>query len=324
MVSDPITGQLKPFDFDRLLQQVPELSRFPIRIDTHALPKPVDSSDIGPNHWIELVDLIERNYQRYDGFVILHGTDTMSYTASALSFLLENLAKPVILTGSQLPLGIIRTDGKENLITSIEIAAEKDAGQPVVSEVAIYFEYKLYRGNRTHKYNAEHFDAFHSPNYPILAEAGVQIGYNRSAMLGSRVGPFRAHRKLSTDVAVLKLFPGITETFVKSVLSTTGLKGLVLETFGSGNAPSLTWFNDLLQEKIEMGLVVVNVTQCAAGRVEMGRYSASHGLQTAGVIGGADVTTEAAITKLMFLLAKEDSTDEIKRQFLLPLAGELS
>lgn len=324
MIRDTQSGQLKPFNFTRLLEEVPELTKFPVKIDTHTFAEPIDSSDMHPGIWIELAQLIGQNYARYDGFVILHGSDTMSYTASALSFLLENLAKPVILTGSQLPIGTIRTDGKENLITAIEIAAATHNGQPAVPEVCIYFEYKLYRGNRTHKYNAEHFDAFHSPNYPVLAEAGVHITYNHNAIAPLPKQPLQVHTQLEQAVTVLKLFPGISETVVETVLHTPGLRAIVLETFGSGNGPTAPWFLNALKAAIASGLVIVNITQCAAGRVEQGRYTTSSGFATAGIIGGSDLTTEAALAKLMFLLAMSLSPTETATRLAHPIAGEMS
>jgi L-asparaginase len=324
MIRDTLSGELKPFNFARLLEEVPELSKFPIHIDTYSFPEPIDSSDMHPGIWIELAKLIEKQYSNYDGFVVLHGSDTMSFTASALSFLLENLGKPVILTGSQLPIGTIRTDGKENLITSIEIAGAKQNGKPIVPEVCIYFEYKLYRGNRTHKYNAEHFDAFHSPNYPHLAEAGVHITYNHNAIAPLPERPLNVHTAISNQVAVLKLFPGITPEVVNAILGTAGLKALVLETFGSGNGPTAKWFLDALKTAAENGLIILNITQCSAGRVEQGRYTTSSGFQAAGITGGSDMTTETALAKLMFLLGTGKTTTEIKALLAIPLAGELS
>jgi L-asparaginase len=324
MIRDTHTGLLKPFNFARLLEEVPELSKFNIRIDTYSFPEPIDSSDMHPGIWVELATLIGNRYNDYDGFVVLHGSDTMSYTASALSFLLENLGKPVVLTGSQLPIGTIRTDGKENLITSIEIAAGAHNNLPVAPEVCVYFEYKLYRGNRTHKYNAEHFDAFHSPNYPALAEAGVHIQFNTSALLPQPNEPLRVHTAVNTNIAVLKLFPGITPQLVHAVLHTPGLKAVILETFGSGNATRQQWFADALEEAIARGIIFLNITQCAAGRVEQGRYETSSAFARIGVVGGSDMTTEAAVAKLMFLLGQNLHMQEIKTLLSTPLRGELS
>jgi L-asparaginase len=324
MVADSQTGQLIPFDFQRLLQFVPELQSFDLTIETCELDTPIDSSDMQPEIWVKLANLICQHYHEFDGFVILHGTDTMSYTAAALSFLLQNLGKPVVLTGSQLPMGIIRTDGKENLITAIEIASRYSMNLPLVPEVSVYFEYKLYRGNRTHKYNVESFNAFHSPNYPLLAEAGVLIHFNQSAILPPGNGPLIVYQNMCADVAILKLFPGISQNLVEGVLAIPGLKGIVLETFGSGNAPNQDWFNRSLKSAIDRGMTIVNVTQCSAGRVEMGRYSTGLGLQGAGVIGSGDMTSEAAIVKLMWLFGKEQDPQTIRQQFLTPLAGEVT
>lgn len=323
MIRNSISGELKPFNFEQLICEIPELTKFQVQIDAQTFEHPIDSSDMHPSVWIQLAEMIGNNYH-YDGFVILHGTDTMSYTASGLSFLLENLHKPVILTGSQLPIGTIRTDGKENLITAIEIAAAKRKGLPIVPEVAIYFEYKLYRGNRTFKYNAEHFDAFDSPNYPMLAEAGVHITFNESVIAKPLRTELCVHRSLDMNVGVLKLFPGITSEFVNAVLSSPGLRGLVLETFGSGNGPTAAWFLDSLRRAIEAGLVILNVSQCAAGRVEMGRYETSTQLAQIGVISGGDMTTEAALAKLMFLFGTEKNSQTIKEKLTRSLAGELT
>ncbi|MCU0433871.1 MAG: type I asparaginase [Bacteroidia bacterium] len=324
MIRDSQTGLLKPFNFARLLEEVPELSKFNIKIDTYSFPEPIDSSDMHPGIWAELAGIIGSRYAEYDGFVVLHGSDTMSYTASALSFMLENLGKPVVLTGSQLPIGTIRTDGKENLITSIEIAAARHNSLPVVPEVCVYFEYKLYRGNRTHKYNAEHFDAFHSPNYPALAEAGVHIQFNTAAFLPMPAAALRVHTAVNTNIAVLKLFPGITPQLVQAVLHTPGLKAVILETFGSGNATRQPWFAQMLEDAIQRGIIFLNITQCAAGRVEQGRYETSSAFARIGVVGGSDMTTEAGVAKLMFLLGQNLSTEEIKAQLSVSLRGELS
>ncbi|HQQ95099.1 MAG TPA: type I asparaginase [Bacteroidia bacterium] len=324
MIQDSRSHELKPFDFRSLSRQIPELNKFDVDLSAIAFSKPIDSSNMHPRVWIELAGLIKTNYDRYDGFVILHGSDTMSFTASALSFMLENLSKPVVLTGSQLPIGTIRTDGKENLITAIEIAAYKEKGRALVNEVCIYFEYKLYRGNRTLKYNSAHFDAFRSPNYPVLAEAGVSIQYNRSALLKPGKQKFRVHTKLDNDIAVLKLFPGISRKITSSILSVPGIKAIVLETFGAGNASTETWFLDELRAAIKKGILVLNITQCPEGRVIQGMYETSSKLLKMGVIGGADMSFESAVTKLMFLLGQGLGITKIKHDLVRNLRGELS
>jgi L-asparaginase len=324
MISDNKTGQLKPFNFKRLLDEVPELRKFDVSLDSISFDNPIDSSNMNPSIWVMLAETIRDNYSKYDGFVVLHGSDTMAYTASALSFMFENLSKPVILTGSQLPIGTIRTDGKENLITAIEIAAARKNNKPVVTEVCIYFEYRLYRGNRTNKFNAEHFRAFQSPNYPLLAEAGVHIQYNESAIEPSSRKVLKVHTSLDSNVAVLRMFPGISFSVTDAVLNANGLKAVVLETFGSGNAPTEKWFLDRIKKAIQAGIVVLNITQCAAGRVEQGRYQTSAGLKEIGVIGGADMTVEAALAKLMFLFGNSKNTSFVKKQLVKNLRGELS
>jgi L-asparaginase len=324
MVHDPVQNTLRPFDFEKITAQVPELSRFDYRLSVHSFTPLIDSSDIQPRIWTELAGVIYHNYADYDGFVILHGTDTMSYTASALSFMLENLDKPVILTGSQLPIGEIRTDAKENLITSIEIASARKNGRPLINEVCIFFDYRLFRGNRSSKFSSSKFEAFHSPNYPVLAEAGVHIEYYEQQMLPAASGALEVSRALDPDIAVLKLFPGIGEEFVRCVLGTKGLKGLVLETFGSGNAPTSGWFIEALRTAVEKGLIIYNVTQCSAGAVEQGRYETSRKLKEIGVTGGADITTEAAVTKMMYLLGREKHPAEVKRLLQTALRGEMT
>jgi len=327
MIQDVASGSLRPFNFDRLTEQIPELLKFDINLSSISFDKPIDSSNMHPRTWIEIAEIIETNYNKYDGFVILHGSDTMAFTASALSFMLENLSKPVILTGSQLPIGIIRTDGKENLITAIEIAASKKDGLPVVPEVCVYFEYQLYRGNRTNKYNSEHFDAFQSANYPVLAEAGVNIKYNHQAIKKYRVDSeqkLKVHKHLDTNIAILKIFPGISENVVESILNATGLKAVVLETFGSGNAPTEEWFINSLKRAITKGIIILNKTQCSGGAVVQGKYETSSTLQKIGVIGGADITTESALTKLMFLLGQNLSQEEIKTRLQNSLCGEIT
>ena len=294
MIQDPETGALMPFNFDHLLDNVPELKRLGFLISSIQFEPPIDSSEIDPASWIRLVKIIADNYDTYDGFVVLHGTDTMAYTASALSFMLENLAKPVILTGSQLPIGMLRTDGKENLITAIEIAAAKENGFPVVPEVCIFFQNHLMRGNRTSKISAENFNAFRSLNYPALARVGMHIRYDNNLINKVRVPkPLKPHYLMDTNVVILKIFPGITPQTVDSILNIPHLKGVVLETYGTGNAPSKPWFLDMLRAAVARGIVIVNVTQCSSGSVQMSLYGPGNKLAQAGIISGYDSTTEA-------------------------------
>ena len=327
MKLDPETGALMPFNFSEILVEVPEIKKFGCKIDTFSFEPPIDSSDIQTGFWIEIAKIIQKNYRRYDGFVILHGTDTMSYSASALSFMLENLQKPVSFTGSQLPIGMLRTDGKENLISSIEIAAAKDSeGRSIVPEVCVYFESQLYRGNRTTKYNAENFRAFRSANYPVLAEIGVHIKYNSAYIMYPKVlsEELSIKTNLDTSVAILKIFPGISPEVVGSILNIKDLKSVILETYGSGNAPTAKWFIDLLKSAIDRGLLILNVTQCHAGKVDMDAYSTGILLKKIGVISAFDSTTEAALTKLFFLLGQSSDIQKIKTQLLTNIRGEIS
>jgi L-asparaginase len=324
MVEDGKTGILKPFDFKHLLNHLPELKKFSLRIDSYSFEPLIDSSNMNSSMWVKLAHAIHENYNSYDGFVILHGSDTMAFTASALSFMLENLAKPVILTGSQLPIGVIRNDGKENLVTAIEIAAARKNDRPLVPEVCIYFEHHLYRGNRTHKFNAENFSAFISANYPPLAEVGVHIKFNTQYIANPLMDFLIVHSKLDTNIAILKLFPGIDKNTVEAFMNIKGLKALILETYGSGNAPTDKWFLSTLEKMIRKGIIILNVTQCKGGAVDQGKYETSAKLYNIGVIGGADITTEAAVTKLMYLLGQSFSSSEIKKLLQISLRGELT
>ncbi len=324
MIKDPKSGALHPMNIDLLYQSIPVLKNFNYQIDSFSFNPLIDSSNMNPEFWIKLAKIIEQNYESYDGFVVLHGTDTMSYTASMLSFMLENLNKPIILTGSQLPLGVVRTDGRDNIINAIEMAAAKIDDTPLVPEVCICFENKLFRGNRTNKFNAENFEAFVSGNYPALAKVGVYIRYKNHLILKPNFKKLKVHYQLDTNVAILKLFPGISENIVKSILSIEGLKAVVMETYGSGNAPTEKWFISALADAISKGIIIFNVTQCKSGSVEIGKYETSVSLGEIGVIGGYDITTESAIAKLMFLLAKKLTYDDICIQLQKSLRGELT
>lgn len=325
MLADPRTGALRPMDLAHLEEQVPELDRMNVRLASESFETPIDSSDMRPSDWVRIARIIGTNYAAYDGFVVLHGSDTMAYTASALSFLLEGSNKPVILTGSQLPIGTIRTDAKENLITAIEVAAACDEhGKASVPEVAVYFEYSLYRGNRTVKVHAERFEAFRSPNYPHLAEAGVHLKYDRSAILPFRDGTLKVHERMDDNVGVIRLFPGIRAEWVRHALATPGLKAVVLTTFGSGNGPTDPAFISALREARERGITLVNATQCFGGRVEQGRYTTSQAFVDMGVLSAGDMTVEAAVTKLMFLLGQGMGATELATAFGTSRSGEVT
>ncbi len=325
MAHDPKTGSLVPIDFKHITRHLPVLSNSGFNLESVSFDPVKDSSDIDPVFWVRMAEIIEHNYDNYDGFVVLHGTDTMAYSASALSFMLRNLSKPVIFTGSQLPIGLLRTDGRENLITSIEIAASKENGAPIVPEVCIYFDNKLTRGNRTTKMSAEHFDAFSSPNYPPLAEVGLHIKYNYGSIkYPEGKNKLIVMKSFNNNVAILKLFPGINRNFVQAVISTKGLRALIIETFGSGNAPTYRWFLDDIKGFIKNGGIIFNVTQCHGGSVEMGLYETSREMLAAGVISGKDITSEASVTKLMHLLGKYKSNKEVMKHLSRPLSGEMS
>lgn len=327
MKQDPVDFTLKPFNFGQILSEVPEIRKFVCRVDTYSFSPLIDSSDAQPEFWIDLARLIKKEYANYDGFVVLHGTDTMSFTASALSFMLENLEKPVVFTGSQLPIGMLRTDGKENLISAVEIASAADEqGRPLVPEVTIFFDSHLYRGNRTIKYSAENFWAFRSENAPALADTGIHIKYNIDEIRYPKQygNPLKISETLDTDVAILKIFPGMRESMVRALVGTKGLRAVILETFGSGNAPTQKWFLDIISEADRRGLIMMNITQCIAGCVDMEAYATGIELKKMGVVSGYDSTLEAALAKLFYLMGKYADNDVVKRELNKNLRGEIS
>ena len=326
MVKDYNTGALKAFDFSQISSKIPELQHLNCEITTISFSNPIDSSNMNVDYYIEIAQIISDNYNQFDGFVVLTGSDTMSYTSSAISFMFENLQKPVIFTGSQLPIGDLRTDAKENLITSIQVASTYENGIPVVQEVGLYFEYKLYRANRTTKINAEQFEAFASMNYPPLAESGVHLNFSYPLLLksNSKENNLVFRKKLDNNVAILKLFPGITASVVKSFIDIPNLKGIILETYGSGNAPTESWFINLLEKAISKGISIVNVTQCAGGSVMLGHYETSSVLKHIGIVDGKDITTETALAKMMYLLGEKLPKEKFKQYFQTSLRGEMN
>ncbi|MBZ9779735.1 asparaginase [Psychroflexus sp. CAK8W] len=325
MIKNPETGVLTAFNFDELLSNIPELRLLEHDISTVSFDEPVDSSDMDTTDYVKLANLIEENFEDYDGFVVLHGSDTMSYTASVISFMFENLKKPIIFTGSQLPIGDLRTDAKENLITSIQLAGLKEQGKTVIKEVGLYFEYKLYRANRTTKVNAEHFEAFESANFPPIAESGVNLKINYEKLLKPNMRKkMVVHKSLNDNILILKLFPGINYDTLHHIFNTPHIEGIIIETFGSGNAKTNKWFVDLLKGLVGRGVYVVNVTQCVGGAVLMGKYATSEGLKRLGVISGGDITTEAAVGKMMYLLNKNLGPKVFKTIFETSLRGEMN
>ena len=323
MINDPVNGMLVPFNFEQIKENVPELSRLNYHLDVHSFNPVLDSSNIDPEIWKTLAELVYKNYDLYDGFVILHGSDTMAFTASALSFMLENLSKPVVLTGSQLPIGEIRTDAKENLITALEIAATKENGKALVPEVCIYFDAQLFRGNRSIKYNIEKFEAFRSPNYSILAEAGVHLQFHENYILKAPADPLILRTNFNSNIGVLKLYPGITPQAVQAITNSQ-VNAIILETFGSGNTTTAKWFLDALKMALNNGKIIIDISQCKKGSVQLGRYETSRELQQMGILSGFDLTFEATVTKLMFVMGLDLPIEESKKLMEQSLRGELT
>ena len=326
MIENPVTHSLQPFDFTHLIDNVPKIKKLDYEINNIQFHPPIDSANMDPERWVEIARSIADNYADYDGFVVLHGTDTMAYTASALSFMLENLHKPVIITGSQRPIGEVRTDGEENLITALQIAAATDIdGEPMVQEVAILFEDYLWRGNRSTKISADYFNAFKSNNYPYLAKIGLDIQFHKERLLRNHAHrPLKVQYNLDRNVMFLTIFPGITETTLRHLLATPGIKGIVMKSFGAGNAPTDRWFVDAIHDAVKRGIVIVNVTQCVNGGVNSERYMTGNAMSAAGVISGNDITSEAALTKLMYLFGMGLTADEVKKYLNFSLCGEVS
>jgi L-asparaginase len=322
MIKNPISGELESFNFKHIHDHVPELNRLNVQIESISFNEPIDSSEMNLEHWRLMSELVEEHYHLFDGFVILHGSDTMAFSASALSFMLQGLKKPIVFTGSQLPIGTIRTDGKENLITAIEIAGMKDSeGEAILQEVAVYFEYSLYRGNRSSKISANQFEAFQSPNYPELAKAGVQIEWQKDRLFRTELPEFKVFTSLKNNVALIRLFPGMNFEFYRSIFADEQVEAIVLETYGSGNAPSDVLFQELVTSFMERGGIVLNITQCGSGAVQQGAYQTSSFFERMGVISGRNLTSEAAITKLMYLLG--NTSENIREKLQESLVGEM-
>jgi L-asparaginase len=322
MIKNPYSGELESFNFKHIHDHVPELNRLNVAIESISFDEPIDSSEMNLTHWQMMSELVEEHYDEYDGFVILHGSDTMAFSASALSFMLQGLKKPIVFTGSQLPIGTIRTDGKENLITAIEIAGMKDEnGEAMLQEVAVYFEYSLYRGNRSAKISANQFEAFQSPNYPELAKAGVQIEWQKDRLFRTSLPKFKAFHSMNNSVALIRLFPGMNFAFYQEIFRNEHIQAIVLETYGSGNAPSDALFQSLVTSFIRRGGIVLNITQCGSGAVQQGAYQTSSFFERIGVISGRNLTSEASLTKIMYLLGQEDAN--VREKLQVSLVGEM-